>query len=99
MWVDAAYQGRCAYWITDILSCAVEVVRTLRRWLRGPADQDLPPLTTGFQELPRRRVAKRTFAWPKLYRRMSKDYQVLPETEEAWVYLAMSCQMTVRLAR
>ena len=28
-----------------------------------------------------------------------KDYEVLPETEEAWIYLAMSRLMVARLAR
>jgi len=30
---------------------------------------------------------------------LSKDYEVLPETEEVWIYLAMTRLMTVRLAK
>ena len=98
VWVDAAYQGRCASWITDTLGWAVEVVRKSRKWIWWPADQESPPMPTGFQVLPRRWVVERTFAWLGRYRRLSKDYEVLPETEEAWIYLAMSRLMTVRLA-
>jgi putative transposase len=99
LWVDAAYQGPCATWITASLGWAVEVVRKPRKWLWWPADQELPPMPTGFQVLPRRWVVERTFAWLGRHRRLSKDYEVLPATEEAWIYLAMSRLMTARLAR
>lgn len=99
VWVDAAYQGSCATWITATLGWAVEVVRKPRRRIWWPADQEPPPMPTGFQVLPRRWVVERTFAWLGRHRRLSKDYEGVPATEEAWVYLAMSRLMTVRLAR
>lgn len=99
LWVDAAYQGPCARWITETLGWAVEVVRKPRKWIWWPADSEPPPRPTGFQVLPRRWVVERTFAWLGRHRRLSKDYEVLPETEEAWCYLAMSRLMTARLAR
>lgn len=98
LWVDAAYQGLCATWIAETLGWEVEVVRKppARVWV-GPG-QDPPERPAGFQVLPRRWVVERTFAWLGRYRRMSKDYEVLPETEEAWIYLAMIRLMVVRLA-
>jgi putative transposase len=49
--------------------------------------------------LPRRWVVERTFAWLGRYRRLSKDYEALPCTEEAWIYLAMIRLMLARMAR
>ena len=51
-----------------------------------------------FEVLPRRWVVERTFAWLGRYRRLSKDYEELPETTEAWVYAAMTGLMLRRLA-
>ena len=49
--------------------------------------------------LPRRWVVERTFAWLGQNRRMSKDYERLPQTGEAFIYAAMSRLMARRLAR
>ena len=49
--------------------------------------------------MPRRWVVERTFAWLGRYRRLSKDYEALPATEEAWIHLAMSSLMLARLAQ
>jgi putative transposase len=51
----------------------------------------------GFTVLPKRWIVERTFAWIGRNRRMSKDYERLPETSEAWIYLAMVRLMTRRL--
>ncbi len=53
----------------------------------------------GFEVLPRRWVVERTFSWLGQSRRMSKDYERLPESSEAFVYAAMSRLMARRLAR
>ncbi len=52
----------------------------------------------GFEVLPRRWVAERTFAWLCHNRRMSKDYERLCATSEAFVYAAMVRLMVRRLA-
>ena len=99
LWVDAGYAGSGVRWITETLGWSVEVVRKPRRWLWWPADSEPPPRPTGFRVLPRRWVVERTFAWLGRHRRLSKDYEVLPATTEAWMYRAMSLLMTARLAR
>ena len=53
----------------------------------------------GFKVLPRRWVVERSFAWTGQNRRMSKDYERLPETGKALLYVAMSRLMVRRLAR
>ena len=53
----------------------------------------------GFVVLPRRWVVERTFAWLGRYRRLSKDYEQLPETSEAMIYAAMVRIMLRRSAR
>ena len=57
----------------------------------------LPP--KGFQVLPRRWVVERTFSWIDQNRRMSKDYERLTDTSEAFIYVAMTRLMARRLAR
>ena len=48
--------------------------------------------------LPKRWVVERTFSWLSQNRRMSKDYERLPESGEAFIYAAMSRLMARRLA-
>ncbi len=57
----------------------------------------LPPCE--FVVLPRRWVVERTFSWLDQNRRMSKDYERLPETGEAFIYAAMTRLIIKRLAR
>jgi len=52
----------------------------------------------GFKVLPKRWVVERTFAWIGKNRRLSKDYEELPEVSEMLVYVAMVRLMLRRLA-
>ena len=53
---------------------------------------------TGFVLLPRRWVVERTLGWLGRWRRLSKDYEELPEVSEAMVTLATIRLMVHRLA-
>ena len=52
----------------------------------------------GFVVIPQRWVVERTFAWLGNYRRLSKDYETLEQSSEAFIYMAMVDLMTKRLA-
>ena len=54
---------------------------------------------TGFVVQPRRWVVERSLGWLGRWRRLSKDYEALPEVSEAMVTLAMIRLMLHRLAR
>ena len=57
----------------------------------------MPP--QGFVVLPRRLIVERTFSWIDQNLRMGKDYERLPETGEAFIYVAMSRLVVRSLAR
>ena len=86
IWADGAYAGKLVLWARNVGGWTLELVRR-------PANQNT------FEVIPRRWVVERTFAWLGRYRRLSKDYEELPQTTEAWVYAAMTGLMLRRLAR
>ena len=85
IWVDAAYRGPLIEWVAQKFSFRLEPV------LR-------PKGQKGFALLARRWVVERTFAWLGLHRRLAKDYERLPQSSEAFIYLAMTRIMLRRLA-
>ncbi len=97
VWADAGYAGRLVTWAATTLGVRVTVVRRPRRWVWVAEGVEPPPMPVGFQVLPRRWVVERTFAWLGRCRRLSKDYEERPETEEAWILLAMIGIMLSRL--
>jgi putative transposase len=114
LWVDAGYRGRGKEWVEQELGLEVEVVNRspkpppekvlevwAREWFKEGHEMDLGKLPTrpGFENLPRRWVAERTFAWISHNRRMSKDYERLCSTGEAFIHAAMTLLMVRRLAR
>ena len=101
-------------WVEKKLGWSVELVErprkaapkeVLKAWAREWAKEgvkvDWQKLLRpkGFQVLPKRWVVERTFSWTDQNRRMSKDYERLTETSEAFIYVAMSRLMARRLAR
>ena len=85
LWVDGAYRGQLGDWVSQHLRFVLRV--TLR-----------PEGTKGFVLLPRRWVVERTLAWLNQSRRLSKDYERLPKSSEAMIYLSMTRLMLRRLA-
>ena len=51
-----------------------------------------------FPILPKRWVVERTYGWFNWWRRLNKDYEVLPETSETFIYIGMIRLMLRRLA-
>jgi putative transposase len=101
LWGDVGYRGRFVAWVKASLGWSVDVVK---HWWTGVGKvwvfpgQEPPEKPTGFQLLKWRWIVERTFAWIGFSRRMSKDYEYLPETSAAMVYTAMSRLMLARLA-
>src|SRR5215203_91753 len=113
LWVDAGYRGRGKEWVEKALGVEVEVVNRspkpppekvlrvwAREWFKEGHQMDFSKLPTrpGFENLPRRWVAERTFAWISQNRRMGKDHERLCATGEAFIYVAMTRLMVRRLA-
>lgn len=98
IFADQAYTGdTLRQWVEKTLSCTLHIVNPPSRsgWYRSDEEPPpIPPITI----LPRRWVIERTLAWLGRYRRLSKDYEELPESEEAVIYAAMSWLMLRRLA-
>jgi putative transposase len=114
LWVDAGYQGRGKRWAQEVLGLSVEVVRKPQKpipekvakawaeeWAKEGKEVDWQRLMPqrGFRVLARRWVVERTFAWICHNRRLSKDYERLCVTGEAFIYAAMTRLMVRRLAR
>jgi len=86
IWVDGGFDGPSfMMWVMDVCRWIVEVV------LR-------PQQTQGFVLLKKRWVVERTFGWLMGCRRLVRDYELLPETSETFIYLAMIRIMVRRLA-
>ena len=85
LWADGGYAGQLIDWVAETTGWTLEIVKR---------SDDVK----GFKVLPWRWVVERTFGWLGRYRRLSKDYEQQPATEEAVIYLAMTRLMLRRLA-
>jgi len=86
IWADGGYAGKLVEWVHTLCQWVLEIVRR---------SDDV----SGFQVLPHRWIVERTFGWLGRYRRLSKDYEGLPQSSEAMVYATMIHLMLRRLAR
>ena len=86
IWVDGGYDGQpFLMWVMNVCCWIVQVV------LR-------PEQTKGFVLLKKRWVVERTFGWLMGSRQLVRDYELLPQTSETLIYLAMIRIMVRRLA-
>ena len=53
----------------------------------------------GFTVLPKRWVVERSLGWLNRFRRLSKDYEQVPQVSESFVYVSMIQLMLRRLCR
>jgi len=85
IWADGGYQGALIDWVKEAFAWSVVIIKR---------HQDVK----GFKVLPRRWVVERTFSWFIRNRRLCRDYERLPQSAEAFIYIAMIRLMTRRLA-
>lgn len=87
IWGDGGYAGQLIEWVMALFgpSVRLEIVPKLE-------DQHT------FTVLRWRWIVERTFGWLGRFRRLSKDYEALPETSESWIRVAMTGLMLRRLA-
>lgn len=84
IWVDGGYRG------LFIDYAKIFFQRTMEILLRSDQQK-------GFKVVRKRWVIERTFSWISNYRRHSKDYEKLPESSEAMVYISMIHLMINRI--
>ena len=85
IWADGGYAGKLIEWTASFGNWVLEIVKR---------SDDV----VGFAVLPQRWIVERTFGWIGRYRRMSKDYEMLPDSSEAMVLITMINLMLHRLA-
>ena len=86
IWVDGGYKGQeFMQWVMDTYRWVLQAV------LRTDN-------VKGFVPIAQRWKVERTFGWFHWCRRLSKDYEILPETSEAFIYVANIRIMLRRLA-
>jgi putative transposase len=86
IWVDGTYAG------VDFMQWTRDTYRWMLETIKRSDD------VKGFVLLPKRWVVERTWGWLNGSRRLAKDYEVLPETSETFIYVAMIRLMLRRLA-
>lgn len=89
IWADGAYAGPLGDWVREL-----RPYRPIRLEITKRSDA-----VKGFVVIPKRWVVERTFGWLNRYRRLSKDYELLPDTSIAVIQVTMIHVMVRRLAR
>ena len=108
LFVDGGYKGKWETLVKKTFGHTVEVIQRPDADIRGywlPAGQTLTPEQSAtfrghrkFMPLPRRWVVERSFAWLSFNRRLSREYDLLTRTTEAFIMLAFIRIMIRRVA-
>lgn len=100
IWADQGYTGTLVRWAAQEYGWTVQVVYPADRQLKRYAPDVLADLgyASSFKVIPHRWIVERTFSWLGRQRRLSKDYERLASTEEAFVYLGGIRLLLARLA-
>ncbi len=86
LFADAGYSGAPLTAVMLTFGWILEIVR-------GVVGQKT------FAVQPKRWIVERTFGWLNRYRRLSKDYEELPETSEVMILIAMTHLMVKRVRK
>ncbi|MCK9401632.1 MAG: IS5 family transposase [Bacteroidales bacterium] len=84
IFADGGYMGELIEWVWLQFGWTLEIVKRNE--------------TGTFKVLPKRWIVERTFAWLSFHRRMSKDYERLPESGIAFIQLSMIRLMVNRIS-
>ena len=84
IWADSGYAEQFVKWAGRRCKRVIEIVKRC---------DDVK----GFKVLPKRWIVERTFGWFSKYRRLSKDYETLPESSVAMIHIAMINIMVHRI--
>lgn len=76
IFADGGYRGELVEWVAVNLHAVLTIVLKEENQI-------------GFQVLPKRWVIERTNAWISRNRRLARDYERLPASSEAFIYVAM----------
>ena len=74
IWADGGYAGEFVGVARRSFGRVIEIVKKAK--------------TGRFEVLPKHWIVERTFGWLNRYRRLSKDYEHLPESSEAMIRIA-----------
>ena len=109
LFADGGYQGPWEAWVKANIGFTVEIVKRSDFNVRGyrlPAGQELTEeqIKTfrghrSFVVVKKRWIVERSIAWMTFQRRLNRDYELLPDTTEAWVILTFIRLMIRRLAQ
>ena len=94
LFADSGYTGPLIDWVKAHLGWDTEIVPkaqsdSQQKWvLIDDKPVRLPKAKKGFQVQRHRWKIERTFGWLIRYRRLARDYEGLPESSEALIYIA-----------